>query len=60
MEVGRRNIEAMIADETIPEIVQEYINGTSGVNQQQENSGADVDEEMLQNVNEENIELAIM
>jgi hypothetical protein len=60
MEVGRKKIEAMIADETIPEIVQEYINGTSGVNQQQENSGADVDEEMLQNVNEENIELAIM
>jgi len=59
---GRRqkNIEAMTADEKIPLIVQEYIKGISAVNQGQENSGVDVDEVMLQNVNEENIELAIM
>ena len=59
---GRRqkNIEAMTADEKIPLIVQEYFQGISAVNQGQENSGLDVDKEMLQNVNEENIELAIM
>jgi len=59
---GRRqkNIEAMAADEKIPLIVQEYLEGTSAVNQGQENSGVDIDEEMLQNVNEENIELVVM
>lgn len=59
---GRRqkNIEAMAAEEKIPFIVQEYIEGTSTVNQGQRNSGVDVDEEMLQNENEENIELRIM
>ena len=59
---GRRkkNIEGMTADEKIPLIVQEYIEGISAVNQGQENSGVDVDEVTLQNVNEENIELAIM
>jgi len=58
---GRRqkNIEAMTADEKIPLIVQEYIEGISAVNQGQENSGVDVDEVMLQNVNEESFELAI-
>ena len=59
---GRRqkSIEAMTADEKIPFIVQEYIEGISALNQGQENSGIDVDEVMFQNVNEENIELAIM
>ena len=59
---GRRqkNIESMAADEKISFIVQEYLEGTSTVNQEQTNSGVDVDEEMLQNENEENIELRIM
>ena len=59
---GRRhkNIEAMTADEKIPLIVQEYIEGISAVNQGEENSGEDVDEVKLQNVNEENIQLASM
>jgi len=59
---GRRqkNIEAMAAEEKIPFIVQEHIEGTSTVNQGQRNSGVDVDEEMLQNENEENIELRIV
>jgi len=59
---GRRqkNIEAMAADEKIPLIVQEYLEGTSAVNQGQENSGVDIDEEMLQDMNEENIELVVM
>ena len=59
---GRRqkNIESMAADEKISFIVQEYLEGTSTVNQGQRNSGVDVDEEMLQNENEENIELRIM
>ena len=59
---GRRqkNIESMAADEKISFVVQEYLEGTSTVNQGQRNSGVDVDEEMLQNENEENIELRIM
>ena len=59
---GRRqkNIEDMTADEKIPLIVQEYIERISAVNQEQQNSGADVDEVMLQNVNEEIIEIAII
>ena len=59
---GRRqkNVEALAAEEKIPFIVQEYLEGTSTVNQGQRNSGVDVDEEMLQNENEENIELRIM
>ena len=60
---GRRqkNIEAMTADEKIPLIVQEYIQRISELNQGQENNGgAHVDEVILQNVNEENIEMAIM
>ena len=43
MEVTRKKIKAMIAEERIPEIVQEYIEGTSAANQQQVNSGSDVD-----------------
>ena len=40
---GNQNkIKAMIAEEKIPEIVQEYIEGTSAANQQQVNSGSDV------------------
>ena len=55
---GRRqkNIEAMAAEEKIPFIVQEYIEGTCAVNQGQRNSGVQVDEEMLQNENGGNIE----
>ena len=60
MDGRKKNIEAMTADEKIPLIVQEYTEGISAVNQGQDNSGVDVDEVMLQNVNEENMELAIM
>ena len=60
MDGREKNFEAMAADEKIPLIVQEYTEGISTVNQGQDNSGVDVDEVMLQNVNEENIELAIM
>jgi len=44
-----KEIEAMIAEEKIPEIVQRYIEETSAANQQQVNSGSDVN--VLQNVN---------
>jgi len=44
-----KEIEAMIAEEKIPEIVQKYIEETSAANQQQVNSGSDVN--VLQNVN---------
>ena len=59
---GRRqkNIEALTADEKISLIMQKYIEVISSVNQGQENSGVDIDEEISHNVNEENIQLAIM
>ena len=59
---GRRqkNIEALTADEKIRLIVQKYIEAISAVNHGQENSGVDIDEEISHNVNEENIQLAIM
>ena len=40
---NQKKIKAMIAEERIPEIVQEYIEETSAANQQQVNSGSDVD-----------------
>ena len=40
---NQKKIKAMIAEERIPEIVQEYIRGTSAANQQQVNRGSDVD-----------------
>ncbi|KAL9964369.1 hypothetical protein ACROYT_G028000 [Oculina patagonica] len=55
---GRQEkIEAMITDERIPNIVQEYINGTALLNQEQKKSGEDADVVILLNENEKNIEL---
>lgn len=58
---GRQmKIKAMVADEKIPKIVQEYIKqtkrttGTCSSNQAQDNFGTDGDEVILLNENEEN------
>ena len=40
---NQKKIKAMIAEERIPKIVQEYIRGTSVASQQQVNRGSDVD-----------------
>lgn len=57
----QKKIEAMVFEEKIPKIVQEYIkttNGTSESNQGQDNSGADDDAEViLLNDNQENTSL---
>ena len=55
----QRKIEAMITDQRIPKILREYIKKASRCYQGQDNCGADVNETLLQNVNEENIELII-
>lgn len=55
-----KKIEAMVTDEKIPKILHEYIKKTTGTtrfNQRQENSGADGDEVIFLNDNEENIAL---
>ncbi|KAL9957911.1 hypothetical protein ACROYT_G034866 [Oculina patagonica] len=58
----QKTIEAMVSEEKIPKIVQEYIkttNGTSESNQGQDNSGADDDAEVISilNDNQENTSL---
>jgi len=55
----QRIIEAMITDHRIPKILREYFKKTSRSYQGQDNYGADVDETLSQNMNEENIELII-
>ncbi len=56
----QKQIEAMVTDEKIPKILHEYIKkatGNSRSNQGQENSGADDDEVILLDDNEENFAL---
>ena len=55
----QRKIEALITDQRIPKILREYFKKASKSYQGQDNCGADVNETLLQNVNEENIELII-
>ena len=56
----QKGIAAMVIDEKIPKIMQDYTNETSWSNQEQESCGADADAVMLINVNENNIELVNM
>ncbi len=53
----QKKIDAVISDEKIPIITQEYINRTALLNQKQENCGEDADVVILLNENEMNIEL---
>jgi len=56
----QRKIEAMITHQKIPKILREYFKKASRSCQGCDNYGADVNETLPQNVNEENIELVIM
>ena len=57
----QRKIEAMITDQRIPRILREYFKKASrSYKGQDRDYGADVDETLSQNMNEENIELIIM
>ena len=56
----QRKIEAMINDQRIPKILREYLKKASRSCQGRDNCGADVNETLPQNVNEENIELIII
>ena len=58
---GRQSkIEAMTTDQKIPKILREYFKKASRSCQGRDNNGAEVDETIPQNVNEENIELIII
>jgi len=56
----QRKIEDMFTDQKIPKILREYFRKASRSCQGPDNYGADVNETLSQNVNEENIELIIM
>ena len=53
----QRKNEAMINDQRIPKILREYFKKASRSCYEQDNSAADVNETLLENVNEENIAL---
>ena len=53
----QRKNEAMITDQRIPKILREYFKKASRSCYGQDNNGADVNETLLENVNEENISL---
>ena len=55
----QRKIEAMTTDQKIPKMLREYFKKASISCQGRDNYGAEVDETIPQNVNEENIELII-
>jgi len=55
-----RKIEDMITEQRIPRILREYFKKALRSCQVRDNYGADVNETLSQNVNEENIELIIM
>ena len=55
----QRKIEDMINDQRIPKILREYLKKASRSCQGSDNYGADVNETLPQNVNEENIQLII-
>ena len=54
----QKKLQAMVFDEKVPKIVEQFINGTFGSIREQENSSTNVDEVML--LNEEGIELVNM
>jgi len=55
-----RKIEDMITEQRIPRILREYFKKALRSCQVRDNYGADANETLSQNVNEENIELIIM